>query len=138
MSEIEPVIPVTPPPRRTKWIAALIVAGAFVAGVLVGIAATHLLLHRGHRRHMPGRASHFMAERLDRRLDLTDEQEKKVKEIIARRHARMDQVWGSVHPRVRAEIDATNDEIAKILTPEQRAKFEKIKMRAHTGRFRGD
>jgi periplasmic protein CpxP/Spy len=138
MSESEPVTPVTTPtpPRRTnaKWIAALVVIVAFATGILVGIAASHLMMRRGHRPHIPGRAAHFMVERLDRRLDLTDEQEKKIEEIIARRHARIEQVWGSVRPRVRAEIDATNDEIAKILTPEQRVAFEKIKMRVNGGR----
>lgn len=141
MSESEPVTPLTPttPSANTKWIAALVVVVAFVSGVLVGIAASHFMMRRGHRPHMTKRAAHFMVERLDRRLDLTDEQEKKIEAIIARRHARMEQLWGSVHPRVRAEIDATNKEIATVLTPEQRARFEKIKMRVgpprrHRGR----
>ena len=135
MSESEPVTP----PRRSnaKWLAALVVVVAFVSGVLVGIAASHFMMRRGHRQHIPKRAAHFMAERLDRRLDLTDEQEKKIEAIIARRHERMEQIWGSVHPRVRAEIDATNNEIAAVLTPEQRVRFEKIKMRVNSGRQPG-
>ena len=69
-----------------------------------------------------------MLNRLDRRLDLTDAQRKQVEEILRRRHARINAMWSGVRPRVRAEVDATNAEIAKVLTPEQRAKFERMRM----------
>ena len=121
---------------KTKWIAAVVVLAAFASGVLVGVAGSHFFpLHRG--RHIPKRAAHFMVERLDRRLDLTDDQEKKVEAIIARRHPRMEQIWASAHPRIEAEIAATNNEISSILTPEQRVKFEEIKMRVNRGRRPG-
>ena len=112
----------------------MLVIAAFIAGILVGILGTHLV--RGGR-HIPPRAAHFLAERLDRRLDLSDEQEKKIEEIIARRHARMNAIWESARPRIHDEIEATNTEIASILTPEQRVKFEAIKMRVNTGRRPG-
>ena len=48
----------------------------------------------------------------------------------------MEQIWASAHPRIEAEIQATNDEISSILTPEQRVKFEEIKMRMGRGRLR--
>lgn len=117
---------------KTKWIAAIVVVVAFASGILVGVAGSHLL--RPRRPHIPARAAHFMVERLDHRLDLTDEQEKKVEAILARRHERMEKIWASAHPRIEAEIKATNDEISSILTPEQRAKFEEIKMRMGRGR----
>lgn len=127
---------------KAKWIAAIVVAAAFVSGILAGIAGSHLfMLHGRGREHIPRRAAHFLTERLDHRLDLTDDQEKKVEAIIARRHARMEAIWSSAHPRIQAEIAATNEEISSILTPEQRVKFEEIKMRVNTGRrpgrFRG-
>ena len=118
-----------------KWIASVLVLAAFLAGILVGILGTHLVMRGG--RHIPPRAAHFLAERLDRRLDLTDEQEKKIEEVIARRHARMNAIWESARPRIHDEIEATNNEIASILTPEQRVKFEAIKMRVNTGRRPG-
>ena len=118
---------------KTKWMAAVVVLVAFASGILVGVAGSHLL--RSHRpRHIPKRAAHFMVERLDRRLDLSDEQEKKIEAIIARRHERMEQIWSSAHPRIEAEIEATNKEISSILTPDQRVKFEEIKMRVSRGR----
>ncbi|MFP5245310.1 MAG: hypothetical protein ACLGH0_01355, partial [Thermoanaerobaculia bacterium] len=42
---------------------------------------------------------------------------------------RMNELMASIHPRMRGEIDAANEEIARVLTPEQRAKFEKLKIR---------
>jgi Spy/CpxP family protein refolding chaperone len=122
---------------KTKWIAAVIVLAAFVSGILAGIAGTHVFLHRGGRPHVPRRASHFMVERLDHRLDLTDEQERRVEAILERRHEQMEKIWASTHPRIEAEIKATNDEISSILTPEQRVKFEEIKMRMGRGRRGG-
>ena len=121
-----------------KSTAVIVVVAAFMAGILVGIAADHLFLM--HHPRIPRHASHMLVSRLDRRLDLTDDQEKKIEAIIARRHERMNAIWAQARPRVHAEIEATNNEIAQVLTPEQRVKFEKIKMRVNTarqpGRFR--
>jgi periplasmic protein CpxP/Spy len=113
---------------KTKWIAAIVVVVAFVSGIVVGVAVSHFARH-GRGPHFPRRATHFMVQRLDHRLDLTDEQEKRVEAIIHRRHQRMESIWSSAHPRIEAEIKAANDEISAILTPEQRVKFEAIKMR---------
>jgi Spy/CpxP family protein refolding chaperone len=118
-----------------KSAAVVVVIAAFVAGVLVGIAASHLLLL--HHLRIPPRAAHMLMERLDRRLDLTDAQEKQIEAIIARRHERMNAIWAEARPRVHAEIEATNVEIARVLTPAQRVEFEKIKMRVNTGRQPG-
>jgi Spy/CpxP family protein refolding chaperone len=130
-------LPASPRASRAKWIAGIVVIAAFVAGVLVGVAGSHLLMLHGRRPHIPGRAAHFLVARLDRRLDLTDAQEKQIEAIIARRHARMNAIWDAARPRVGEEIAATNDEIAATLTPEQRVKFEAIKMRVNTSRQPG-
>lgn len=114
-------------PSRTKLAAVVVVVLTFVAGMAVGVFGSHMhILYGG-----PG-AGYFpraMVNRLDRRLDLTDEQRKKVEEIIHRRHANIDALWDGTRPRVRAEVEAANEEIARVLTPEQRARFEKMRMR---------
>ena len=69
--------------------------------------------------------------RLDRRLDLTDAQRAQVEQIIRRHHARIDGMWDDLRPRMHAEIAQANAEISRILTPEQRAKFERLKF--HVG-----
>ena len=104
---------------RTTILAALVLLLTFGAGVVGGAAAHHLL---GMRR--PGPPPEMMAgamiRQLDRRLDLTDAQRVQIEAIVKRRHQRM-----------RTEIETTNDEIAKVLTPEQREKFAKIRLRMH-------
>jgi hypothetical protein len=142
VSESEPIAAPPPPPApphrssSAKWTAVFLVFIAFGSGILVGFFGEHILRTR-FSRHIPPRAAHFLVNRLDRRLDLTDDQKKKIEAIIARRHARMNQIWDSARPRIEAEIEATNNEIASILTPEQRVKFEAIKMRVNRGRMPG-
>jgi Spy/CpxP family protein refolding chaperone len=112
---------------KNTLLAVVVLVLTFVAGMAAGIFAAHMhILHGG-----PGAARfpRAMVNRLDRRLDLTDAQRKQVEEIVNRRHANIDEVWGGVRPRVRAEIEAANEEIARVLTPEQRARFEKMRMR---------
>lgn len=99
---------------------------AFVAGVLVGVAGDHLLfIHH----LMAGRGGRFAAsrivDRLDHELHLTPQQRSQAQQIIDRHRVRIDAVMGNV----RQEIDATNAEIEKILTPDQRTAFAKMRMR---------
>lgn len=133
MSEID----VSTAPRRrlltTTLAAVVLVLVTFASGFVAGIAADRLVLRKRDR--IPPMATTMMARRLDRHLDLTDEQRAKVERILARRHDRMNALWTSIRPQLRREIDSTNDEIAGILTPEQRERFEKMKM--HLGPPRG-
>ena len=121
---------------KTTVIAAIVVVVAFIAGFVVGAVTDRFMA-----RHRPGpmrpMVEHAMVNRLDRELDLTPAQRGQVEEIIGRHHTRIDGIWSSVRPRVRQEIDQANAEIAKILTPEQRLKFEKLKMRLGGHRDRG-
>ena len=114
------------PATKTTLIAALVLLLTFGAGFIGGAAVHHLLI--AHRETIPPFATRAMLNRLDRRLDLTDAQRKQVEEILQRRRERINAMWSGVRPAVRAELDATNVEISKILTPEQRSKFERMRM----------
>lgn len=118
---------------KTTIVAVLVVVLTFTAGVMVGVFASHMMILRGGHgaAFFPTKA---MVNRLDRRLDLTDAQRAQVEEIIRRRHARIDGLWGDLRPRVRAEVEQANAEISRILTPEQRAKFDRLKFHLD-GRF---
>lgn len=111
---------------KTTIVAVLVVVLTFTAGVMVGVFASHMMILRG------GHGASFFPEkalvhRLDRRLDLTDAQRAQVEQIIRKRHARIDGLWTGLRPRMRAEVDQANAEISRILTPEQRAKFDRMK-----------
>lgn len=110
---------------KTTLVAVFVLAMTFVAGAVVGILGDRLL----HRRHgVPEFATHVMVNRLSRHLDLTDTQRQQVGAIIARHHARINSFFSDVRPRVREEIEQANREIEAVLTPEQRKKFEQVKM----------
>lgn len=111
---------------KTTIVAILVVLLTFTAGVMVGVFASHMMILRGGH-GAPLFPTKAMVNRLDRRLDLTDAQRVQVEQIIRRSHARIDGMWDDVRPRMRAEIDRANAEISAILTPEQRAKFERLK-----------
>lgn len=118
---------------KTTLIAVLVLLLTFGAGFIGGAAAHHLWI--GHREQLHPFAMKAMLNRLDRRLDLTDAQRAQIEQILRRRHARINETYADVRPRVRAEVEATNAEIMRVLTPEQRAKFEKMRM--HLGDMHG-
>ena len=116
-------------PRLT---AALLIIGALIAGIILGIAGDRAFQHW----HRPQRAPHLdrLVEHLDHALDLTPQQHDAVRRIVERHFARMQQINASVRPQMRQEIDSTNAEIDKVLTPEQRAKFHQMQQQRHMNR----
>ena len=137
--------PALPPAGRSRTstivIAALALLVTFAAGFVVGAVVDRFMLaHHGPRR-MPPMAVHAMIGRLDHHLDLTREQRAEIEKILQRRHQRMMQLTEEVRPRIGQEIAQTNAEIERILTPEQRRKFDDVKIRLgpmmhHGGRGR--
>jgi Spy/CpxP family protein refolding chaperone len=115
---------------KTTIVAILVIAVTFIAGVAVGVFGAFMMHRRGGDR-IPRFASHAMVNRLDRHLDLTDEQHEKIAAIIERHHERINSMWKEVRPQVEKELDQANAEIEKVLTPEQREKFQKVRM--HVG-----
>ncbi len=113
---------------KTTIIAIIVISVTFVAGVAVGVFGAFVMHRRGGDR-IPRFASHAMVNRLDRKLDLTDEQREKITVIVERHHQRINSMWRQVRPQVEQELKQANAEIESVLTPEQREKFEKMKLR---------
>jgi Spy/CpxP family protein refolding chaperone len=120
-------------PTKTTLVAVFVLMLTFGAGFIGGAAVHHIWI--AHREQVTPFAMKAMVNRLDRRLDLTDAQRAQIEQILQRRHERINDMWAGVRPRVRTEVEATNAEIMRVLTPEQRAKFEKMRM--HLGGMRG-
>jgi len=126
----------TPRPAETRTRAVGVIAVAFICGILIGVAADHAYLLHARRlmpSHFPGRVPRMFVDHITRTLDLTPEQRKTVEQILERRRARVASIWTNVRPQITREIEETNAEIEKILTPEQREKFAKVKMRMGPG-----
>ena len=110
----------------TRLLAAVALLVTFVVGAVVGAVTVHFwLLHGG----LPQHSAQFIVRRLDRRLHFSDQQRVQVIAIIDRHHHRIAAIWSGVRPEVHREIEAANVEIDRVLTPEQRVEFEKIRMR---------
>ena len=125
--------PTVPPAGRSRTstivIASLVLVVTFAAGFVVGaVADRYMLLHHGPRR-IPPMAVHAMIGRLDHHLDLSREQRAQIEKILERRHQRMMKLTEEVRPRIGQEIEQTNAEIERVLTPEQRRKFDDVKIR---------
>jgi Spy/CpxP family protein refolding chaperone len=70
----------------------------------------------------------MLVEHLDRQLNFTPQQKQAVTQIIERHRQRIEAISASVRPQMRAELDATGAEIEKVLTPEQRTKFQSLQL----------
>jgi hypothetical protein len=122
-----------PPPRATstKLVATIVVLIAFFGGLVIGVVGDRIwMIHRGPGPHRF--AVHVITnrvlERLDHELNLTPQQHAQVKQIIEAHAARIQAISEGMRPAIHQEIDRNNAEIAQVLTPEQRQKFEKLKM----------
>lgn len=122
-----------PPSRsKTRTIAVVTVVIAFIAGLLIGVVGDRLYVFR-NRERVGMRGAHFMTQRivahLDSELHLTSQQRDEVTRILNTRRDHIAAINGAVRPQIRREIEEANAEIEKLLTPEQRVEFEKMKIR---------
>lgn len=114
---------------KTVVIAALALVVTFIAGFVVGAVVDRFVMFEREPRRPPPLATEAMLHRLDRRLDLTDQQREQIEQILERRHERIHQLMQTTRPQVHREVEAANAEIERLLTPEQREKFKDMKMR---------
>ena len=120
-----------------RAVAALLIVGALIAGVVLGIAGDRAWLWHNHQIMIRGPRLDRLVDHLDRQLHFTPQQRDAVKQIIARHRTRMEAVSASVRPQMRAEIESTNAEIEKVLTPEQQQKFRVMSSRMRRLHGRG-
>lgn len=133
--------------RRMKLLAVLSLLVVFLAGGLVGAA-----VERG--RHGPGRHGPDRPPRGERRgpppmfaegspvserLKLTPAQRDSIERLTARDRVRADSVFRETRRGMRARFDSTMMAVDAVLTPEQRAEWQKIRQewQAREGRGRG-
>ncbi len=124
----------TPTPSTSssaRTTAILLVAIAFVAGALIGFAGgrVYSIYHGPFRGHGADFIRDRMLKHLDRELDLTPQQHAQVAQIMDRHHKRMDEIAAGIRPQMRQEIDAAGREIEAILTPEQKQKYQSMRLR---------
>ena len=115
--------------QRSKWFALLFLIGAFVAGVAIGVAGDRALEH-----NRPGRRGpHSQLDRMARELDLTSAQRAAFDTILENRDKQVRQLFAPLRPQMDSLMnlgkvirDSTHEQLRRVLTPEQRAKFDKM------------
>ena len=109
--------------------AVLAIAALFAVGVLVGVLGTHAFYL--HELHQPGGLAAFgtrlLARDLKHRLDLDEHQQAEVETILRDTGAESAALRRDVMPRVLAILDHAHARIDAVLTPAQRAEFERYR-----------
>lgn len=131
--------------QQSKWYALLFLLGAFVAGAAVGVAGDRTIEHR----RPTSRAPRSPLDRMSRDLDLTAAQRAAFDTILENRQKQMRQLFAPIQPQMDSLMalgkvvrDSTHEQLRRVLTPEQRARFDKMheemKKRGADARRRGD
>jgi|SRR6266508_3137344 len=114
--------------QRSKWFALLFLLGAFVAGAAIGFAADRAVRHDRPGRH----GSRSPLDHLSRELDLTPTQRAAFDTILEEKQKQIRQLFAPIRPQMdslmalsKAIGDSTHEQLRHVLTPEQRAKFDK-------------
>jgi len=127
MSNIPP-LPMTIPARPRRWVRVLVALLIFIGGMVCGggltiIGAVERIHHAIHHpEEVPGRITRY----LTRRLDLSDDQSHQIEQIIREHQKNLQEIRRGVQPRVEAELELLRRDISRVLTPEQRDKWDDI------------
>jgi len=119
-----------PGPWRGRIAVCLLLLMVFAAGMITDATVHRVRMHRMRmameRGHPP-----FGAER-DRRfaqeLGLDSLQRARLDSVFARRRVQIDSFWKGPGQSLRAIMDSTREEVRSVLTPEQRARFDRRRM----------
>lgn len=114
--------------RASTTRATLLLAAAFLAGGLVGGAATMVFDRQQHERGGNTRERPGYVDRLTTELGMSSEQRQAVEEILRRYEPTMDSLMRAVRhsPEAEAVRDAIRREIRMQLTPEQQERYAEM------------
>jgi Spy/CpxP family protein refolding chaperone len=117
---------------RIRVLTALIIAGVFTSGAVVGAGIYRWGSAGGPSAKVPhGHGAALWS--LPDELALTPEQQTKVARILDRHRLALETIVRESFPRVRAIDEQMQKEVKGVLTPEQQKKFEELKKRGPLG-----
>ncbi len=105
-----------------RWRMAFFGLVILLAGLVIGVSST-LMLVRHRERGRPWGPEFFsrrMMDRMQRDLDLSTEQEKKIGAIVKDRMEKLDDIRMEARPRITEQLKLMNEEISAVLTEEQK------------------
>ena len=113
---------VPPPPRRRRGcLTFILVILVFIFGMICGSGLTVFGVVRRVRRDMasPERRPQRATRHIARKLDLTPEQEEKVRAILLQQHEEFKGLRRDAGPRIVKRLVETDRAIREVLSPEQ-------------------
>jgi len=113
-------------PKRRLWVSVLLWFVILGSGFVIGAGATLIAIRNGvlHRIHHPDEIPPRVAARLQRDLDLSDEQTQQVAEILRRRQMALQSIRRQWQPQVEQQLDLLQEEVGEVLGEEQQEKWE--------------
>ena len=109
--------------QRSKSLALMFILGAVLVGGVLGFTADRVFARDGS---CPATEKRAYRDRFAAELDLSAEQRAMVDTLLDQRHAQMAEVMAPIRPRLDSISSATRVQIARILTEEQRPRFERM------------
>lgn len=117
----------------SPWKVILATLVIFIAGLVTGAVGVKRLLKppppiitATHEPMQPWMLREQFRAELDRRLDLTPEQNQRIERVMHEGQERVKEIWSLVGPEMQAELRAVREEIRRELTPEQRRRFDEM------------
>ena len=109
--------------QRSKSLALMFILGAVLVGGVLGFTADRVFARDEacQRSDKRGSRDRFAAE-----LGLSDEQRAMVDTLLDAKHAQMAEVMAPIRPRLDSISATTRSQIARILTDDQRPRFERM------------
>ncbi len=113
------------------------VVGVFLIGILVGALGMHLY-HAEKAGLRPGdgpgpdfrrQGGMIFAQRLNRLLELTDEQREEIEAIRHESRFHSEEMRREMEPVVRQQMEETRHRIMEVLTPEQQKRLQQLGIR---------
>ncbi len=124
------------------WKLVLLLAGIFAAGAVTGSFVTVRMGRQMMQKHIapPDQMGPMRFKLLVDKLELTPEQQEKLRPIVMRNMEEMGRVRMNSLAEARRIAERMNKDITAVLTPEQKAKFDEMnrKMRERFQRFLRD
>lgn len=114
--------------KRTGWRPVAILIAVFVLGTAAGAGVMRTVMLEELRSQMGGPTAtaraRFRLEAMRRRLDLSDQQVAELQGILSDSEAKREQTLAPCRPQLDDLKSDVGAKIAKVLTPEQRVKYE--------------
>jgi Spy/CpxP family protein refolding chaperone len=107
----------------------LLLALVFFAGIVVGVVGTRIAVRQVVQQAVlhPERVQVVIERNIARRLQLDNEQRVKLHEILSDAHGQLKDLRLEYQPQFILIVNNAEEQITAILTPEQQARFEKLK-----------